>query len=143
VYNERQRSLRQKEIHIMKTLKFGIEIELTGITRANASKVIAKYFGTEHQHEGGYYDTWTATDSKGRTWKAMFDSSIKAEKKNGESASELYKTEVVSPILTYEDIEDLQEIVRQLRHKGAIANTSTGIHIHVGAEKFTPKLFYF
>jgi hypothetical protein len=139
VYNERQRSLKQKEIHIMKTLKFGIEIELTGITRANASKVIAKYFGTEHQHEGGYYDTWTATDSKGRTWKAMFDSSIKAEKKNGETASELYKTEVVSPILTYEDIEDLQEIVRQLRHKGAIANTSTGIHIHVGAEKFTPQ----
>lgn len=124
----------------MKTLKFGIEIELTGITRATASKVIAKYFGTnETNHEGGSYDTYTAKDSKGRTWKVMYDSSIRAERKNGEYASDLYKTEVVSPILTYDDIEDLQELVRQLRHKGAIANTSTGIHIHVGAEKFTPQ----
>ena len=109
----------------MKTLKFGIEIELTGITRATASKVIAKYFGTETTcHEGGSYDTYTAKDNKGRTWKAMFDSSIIAERKNGECASDLYKTEVVSPILTYNDIEDLQELVRQLRHKGAIANSS-------------------
>lgn len=46
---------------------------------------------------------------------------------------------MVSPILTYDDIEDLQEVVRQLRHKGAIANESTGIHIHVGAERFTPQ----
>ena len=123
----------------MKTLKFGIEIELTGITRASAAKVIAVYFGTEAGHTGGPYDTYTANDKKGRTWKVMFDSSIEAKKKNGEYAGDLYKTEIVSPILTYDDIEDLQEIVRQLRHKGAIANSSTGIHIHVGAERFTPQ----
>lgn len=123
----------------MKTLNFGIEIELTGITRAAAAVVIAAYFGTTSNHEGGYYDTYTAKDSKGRTWKTMFDSSIRAERKNSECASDLYKTEVVSPILNYDDIEDLQELVRQLRHIGAIANSSTGIHIHVGAEKFTPQ----
>lgn len=123
----------------MKTLNFGIEIELTGITRAAAAVVIAAYFGTTSNHEGGYYDTYTAKDSKGRTWKTMFDSSIRAERKNSECASDLYKTEVVSPILNYDDIEDLQELVRQLRHIGAIANSSTGIHIHVGAERFTPQ----
>lgn len=123
----------------MKTLKFGIEIELTGITRETAAKVIAAYFGTRTEHEGGHYDIYTAEDNKGRTWKVMFDSSIEAKKKNGEYASDFYKTEVVSPILTYGDIEDLQEVVRQLRHKGAITNSSTGIHIHVGAEKFTPQ----
>lgn len=124
----------------MKTLKFGIEIELTGITRIAASRVIAQYFNTnETNYEGGNYDTYTAKDSKSRTWKVMFDSSIRAERKNGECATSRYKTEVVSPILTYNDIEDLQELVRQLRHRGAIANSSTGIHIHVGAEKFTPQ----
>ena len=55
------------------------------------------------------------------------------------SAGDEYKTEVVSPILTYEDMEDLQELVRQLRHKGAIVNNSCGIHVHVGAERFTPQ----
>ncbi len=124
----------------MKTLNFGIEIELTGITRNTAAKTIAAYFGTrETTHEGRTYDTYTAKDNKGRTWKAVSDSSIKAQKKDGSEASDLYKIEIVSPILTYDDIEDLQEIVRQLRHKGAIANESTGIHIHVGAERFTPQ----
>lgn len=32
----------------MKTQKFGIEIELTGITRKKAAGVIAEYFGTEN-----------------------------------------------------------------------------------------------
>ena len=30
----------------MRTQKFGIEIEMTGITRERAAKVIAGYFGT-------------------------------------------------------------------------------------------------
>ena len=117
---------------------FGVEIEMIGITRSKAAKTIAAYFGKESTHYGGTYDTYQAGDSKGRTWKAMSDSSIKAEKKNGGRASDLYKTEVVTPILRYEDIEDLQEVLRRLRKAGAIVNESTGIHIHIGAENFTP-----
>ncbi len=126
----------------MKTQKFGIEIEMTGITREQAGKVVADYFGTESTYVGGTYKTYEAKDSKGRTWKSMYDSSIIAEKKaNGirVSASDEYKTEVVSPILTYDDIQDVQELVRQLRHKGGIVNSSCGIHVHVGAERFTPQ----
>lgn len=126
----------------MKTQRFGIEIEMTGITREQAGEVIADYFGTESVYAGGSYRTYEAKDTKGRTWKAMYDSSIVAEKKAGgsrTSAGDEYKTEVVSPILTYDDIEDLQELVRQLRHKGAVVNTSCGIHVHVGAERFTPQ----
>lgn len=127
----------------MKTLRFGIEIELTGITREQASKAIAEFFGTGGtRYIGGSYLTYEAKDNKGRTWKAMYDSSIRAEKKVGGrvvQTSEEYKTEVVSPILTYDDIENLQELIRQLRQKGAFVNESTGIHLHVGAEKFTPQ----
>ena len=39
----------------MKTQKFGIEIELTGITREAAAAVIAEYFGTESCYAGTYY----------------------------------------------------------------------------------------
>ncbi len=118
----------------MKNQNFGVEIELTGITRKTAAQVIAEYFGTTAAHEGACYDTYTAEDRKGRTWKVMRDSSINTEGKGYE-----YSSEVVTPILRYDDIEDLQEILRQLRHKGAKANSSCGIHIHVGAEKHTPK----
>lgn len=115
----------------MKTQKFGIEIELTGITRKKAADVIAEYFGTEKFYIGTYYQTYGAKDRKGRTWKATFDSSIIAQRKKGgrrEPASEEYKCEIVSPILEYEDLEDLQEIVRQLRHKGAFVSDQCGIH---------------
>lgn len=126
----------------MRTQRFGIEIELTGITREDAAKVIAEYFGTESYYIGTYYKTYGAKDRKGREWKATFDSSIVAQKKVRRqviSAEEEYKCEIVSPILTYGDIPDLQEIIRQLRHKGAFASEKCGIHIHVDASRYTPQ----
>ena len=72
----------------------------------------------------------------------MSDSSIWAQRKvDGqiEGATNEYRTEVVSPILSYDDIPKLQELVRTLRKAGALVNSSCGIHIHVGAEQFTPK----
>ena len=122
----------------MREQTFGVEIEMTGITRSRAAKTIAAYFGTEASHYGGGYDAHHAKDSQGRIWKAMSDSSIRAQRKDGSHASDLYKTEVVTPILRYSDIEDLQEILRKLRKAGAVVNESTGIHIHIGAENFTP-----
>ena len=126
----------------MRTQRFGIEIEMTGITRKKAAEVIAEYFGTESFYIGTYYKTYGAKDRQGRTWKATYDSSIIAQKKSGGrtvQAADEYKCEVVSPILTYEDMADLQEIIRQLRHKGAFVNSQCGIHIHVDASRYTPQ----
>jgi len=126
----------------MKTQRFGIEIEVTGITREQAAQVIADYFGTGIIYRGDTYRRYQARDSKGRTWNAMYDSSIVSKKKvrgGIVDADDTYKTEVVSPILTYEDIEDLQEIIRQLRHKGALISEKCGIHIHVDASSYTPQ----
>ena len=114
---------------MIKNQNFGIEIELTGITRQNAAKVIANYFGTTSRYLGSYYQVYGATDRKGRTWKAMSDGSIVCQvKRNGriECAGPDYSCEIVSPILQYEDIEDLQNIVRELVKAGAMANTSCG-----------------
>ena len=57
----------------MKTQTFGVEIELTGITRRDAAKVIADYFGTTMNSSGTYYDVYEVTDRQGRKWKAMSD----------------------------------------------------------------------
>lgn len=126
----------------MRTQRFGIEIEMTGVTREKAAEAIAEYFGTESFYIGTYYKTYGAKDRQGRTWKATYDSSIIAQKKSGGRtvrAADEYKCEVVSPILTYEDMADLQEIIRQLRHKGAFVNSQCGIHIHVDASRYTPQ----
>ena len=118
----------------IKNQNFGTEIEMTGITRKHAAEVIANYFGTRVTYIGTYYDTYGATDRKGRTWKCMSDGSIRCERKDRGtrvSAGREYSCEMVTPILQYEDIEDLQNIVRALVAEGAIANTSCGIHVHV------------
>lgn len=126
----------------MRTQRFGIEIEMTGITRKKAAETIAAYFGTESFYLGTYYKTYGAKDRQGRTWKATYDSSIIAQKKSGGrtvQAADEYKCEVVSPILTYGDMADLQEVVRRLRHSGAFVNSQCGIHIHVDAGRYTPQ----
>ena len=126
----------------MRTQRFGIEIEMTGITREKAAEAIAEYFGTERFYIGTYYKTYGAKDRQGRTWKATYDSSIIAQKKSGGrtvQAADEYKCEIVSPILTYEDMADLQEVVRRLRHSGAFVNSQCGIHIHVDAGRYTPQ----
>lgn len=127
----------------MFTTKFGIEIELTGITRDEAAKVVANYFSGTVTHTGDYYDTKKVTAPDGRIWKFMSDGSISCQKKQGRqkvAATRDYSVELVSPILTYrEDIKTLQELVRQLHHAGGFTNNSCGIHIHLDGADHTPR----
>ena len=54
----------------MKDQRFGIEIELTGLSRLRAAQVMAEYFGTPVSHDGGYtasIPSWTAKAAGGRS----------------------------------------------------------------------------
>lgn len=88
----------------MRDQNFGIEIEMTGLTRAAAARIIAGYFDTDACHVGGNYDSYTVRDTGGRQWKVMSDASIRRENGNGRSAGSQYSVEVVSPICQYGDI---------------------------------------
>lgn len=115
---------------LLKEQNYGVEIELIGISREKASSVIGSYFGTRQWHafrEYGY-DAWAARDRKDRVWKCVRDGSLN-DRDGG--------CEVVTPILQYDDMEDLQAIVRLLRENGARADGSCGIHVHVDASKHT------
>jgi hypothetical protein len=71
----------------------------------------------------------------------MSDGSIRCTRKlRGETipASRDYSCEIVTPILQYKDMEDLQQIIRLLVKKGAVANDSCGIHVHVDGANHTP-----
>lgn len=123
----------------MRSQHFGIEIEMTGITRATAAQVCAGYFHTDARHVGGGYDTYTVRDSEGRQWKFMSDASIHAETRRGRTSNRDYRVEMVSPICRYDDIATIQEIVRKLRSAGAKVNDSCGIHVHVDASAHNEK----
>lgn len=119
----------------MRDQHFGIEIEMTGLTRYSAANIIAKHFESEANQEHDYYDTYTVKDQEGRKWKVMFDSSISAYRGRTRTQDSEYKVEVVSPICNYEDIDTIQEITRKLRKGHAKVNSSCGIHIHVDASR--------
>ncbi len=119
---------------------FGIEIEMTGLTRAKAAEVVAGYFGTVPEHIGGTYDKYGVRDTQGRLWQLVSDSSIQTYRKAHGNIQPVndraYQVELVSPICQYPDIETIQELVRALRRNNALSNASTGIHVHVDASHF-------
>lgn len=124
--------------------KFGIEIEMTGITRNKAARVLATHFGTTMPIGTGFHlNERIIRDQKNRAWKIVSDGSILPHKKVGGclvSASKEYQVELVSPPLRYrEDIEDLQQLIRKLRKAGATAakGTQCGIHIHLDGAPHT------
>ena len=120
----------------MKNQTIGVEIEMNHITRERAARLAADFFGTSrYENTAGRngYCTWSAWDAQGREWKFQRDVSI--------AGADSEKCELVTPILKYEDIETLQELVRKLRKAGAIshAGIGAGVHIHIGANGHTPQ----
>ena len=126
----------EAQIARMKTQTIGVEIEMNHITREKAATIAADYFGTgrtQNTASRNGYCTWSAWDSEGREWKFQKDVSI--------AGPDSEKCELVTPILHYEDIETLQELVRRLRRAGAVshAGIGAGVHVHIGAQGHTPQ----
>ena len=122
----------EKYLQELKSQKFGIEIEFSFITRPQDRAVIRDILGN---HE--------MLDCNGRKWSVKYDSSIGARRRNAfggiVNADEEYQVEFVSPILGYEDLELLLQIVGALQRAGAEPSDMTGIHIHVSEEGHTVK----
>lgn len=120
----------------MKEQTFGVEVEMNNIKREEAAKVAAEFFKTgryEYTASRNGYETWSAWMEDGREWKFQKDVSI--------AGPEGQKCEMVTPILTYADMETLQELVRLLRKAGAKSDATRGcgVHIHIGANGHTPQ----
>lgn len=120
---------------MLKNQRFGVEIEMTGISRGRAAEVVAETLNSSVSSTGGSpYYTRIIKDAQRREWKVMRDSSIKPQPLQDE-----FRVEFVTPPLNYEDIELLQTIVRKLKENGATANSSCGIHVHVDGANHNAK----
>lgn len=120
---------------LLKAEHVGVEIEMAGIGKQGAMHVVSAYYNEKYgipveEWHGGAHDAWNcigtpAPNGSRRVWKFMNDASL----------SGFENCEMVTPILGWDDIPDLQEIVRRLRGAGAKsgARWGCGVHIHVDA----------
>ena len=125
-----------KNLEEAKKQTFGVEVEMNNITREKAARLAAEFFATgryEDTARRNGYQTWSAWDEQGREWKFQRDVSI--------AGPDAEKCEMVTPILTYADMENLQELIRVLRKAGAKSDATRGcgVHIHIGAKGHTPQ----
>lgn len=118
---------------------------MTGITREQAAQAVAALFGTtaRQTHESHTYDPWEVTDGVGKKWRFVYDGSIETTRREcGRQAAahdRRYSVEMNSPKLEYSEMKKLQEVIRALRHAGAVVNESCGMHVHVDASGHTPR----
>ena len=107
---------------------FGVEVEMTGITREQAATALAAYFATDARYVGGAYDKWCVTDRDGKEWTVMSDSSIHGEQKIGSgyraTGDYRYRVEMVTPKLTYAELPKLLERSGNFQ-KGSITGVYT------------------
>src|SRR5690606_27190486 len=104
IQNTRSRQMNLREI------RFGIEIETVQRSRREVAYAIHSVVGgtVTHSANPACYDPWEVADLRGRTWKVMADASLTNVPRN-------LQAEVVSPVLGYDDLEQLQEVVRAIR----------------------------
>ncbi len=98
------------------------------------ARAIQSVVGGEVRHIGtpGTFDPWEVCDARNRTWKVVADTSLTDVPAN-------HRAEIVCPILSYDDIPELQEIVRAARKTGCHASKTCGIHVHLSHPDVTPK----
>jgi hypothetical protein len=112
----------------LKSLRYGIELEMVGIDPATAARAIQSVVGGTIDINNTYLGGYVVTMSDGRSWKAVRDGSL--HDTSGRTC------EVVSPILTWGDMDNVQAIVRMLRGVGGRVNGTCGMHVHVDGAAF-------
>lgn len=120
---------------------FGVEVEMYHITRERAASVLASSLTHSTGRawsawwQGGTYDAWKITngDESSPVWMIERDSSI--------SDTYSQQVELVTPVLNWDDMPLLQQVLRDLRKAGARSDPvhMCGIHVHVGADGHTAR----
>lgn len=122
-------------INRIASMTYGVELEYTGASRDKVAKAVAEAVGGTARYVGSHLGNWTVTMPDGRKWQVESDASVTG------SASGWHGRggEVVTPILTYADMDTLQKVVRAMRAAGAKVDATCGSHVHVGAKDMTAK----
>ena len=126
------------------TQQFGVEIEMTGITRKKAAEIVCDVLDGKlyRRSSSKGRDHYQVVDPQERKWRIMFDKSMtRCDEQYEITENEDYGVELCTPILRYEDIPTLQAIAEALGDAGAVtgAEFRAGFHIHVDGSEITPQ----
>ena len=106
----------------MQNQTFGVEIEMHGFQQEKGAKLLQDFFNAKYgiqnqvRYIGDHCGNYQAYDNEGRAWNVMSDGSL-----------DYNSCEMTTPILTYKDIELLQEVVRMYRENGAISTLNMDV----------------
>lgn len=106
-------------------IQFGAEIEYTGLTRLNSIRIIASALNVNGYERTFHLSGYAVTDSEGKKWTVCSDASVTAEPES---------CELVTPILSFNDIEKVIAVIEALKNHGAYVDSSCGLHVHVSNE---------
>lgn len=115
----------------MRWKKYGVEMDMTGITRKAVAEILAEQFDTKVVFclsDNGY----NVPDQNQRLWRILPSDSIKAERYNGEKvvgANYMYQVKLLSPFLYENEFPMLEKALEQLELRGAIVNDSTKMNL--------------
>ena len=115
----------------MRWKKYGIEMDMTGITRKAAAEILAEQFQTTSDfclEDNGYH----VQDQNQRLWRILPSNNIKAEKYNGEKvvgANYMYQVKLLSPFLYENEFPMLEKALEQMELRGTIVNDSTKMNL--------------
>ena len=104
----------------MKDQRFGIEVEMTGLTRQQAAQVAAEHFGSSVHFDGTYYGIYSTLDSEGRQWKFMSDGSIDTQKKSGRQIVSADSDYIVLALNDQTQVTIKRDFVSAVLPKGSI-----------------------
>jgi hypothetical protein len=119
----------------LKSLRFGTELEIADLTAERAIEAVQSVVGGTVTVGTTYLRGFDLTMADGRVWKSVTDASVRDS--SGRTHREGGRAcEVVSPILTWTDMDTVQAIARALRAAGGRVNHTTGMHVHVDGAAF-------
>lgn len=104
--------------------RFGIEIEMLGITLVEAAHLVAQELHGSVEPFAALRGAYRVRDLAGRLWEVKPDCDA---------------VEIATPILSDPaDLNMVQRVARRLRDAAATGDDETGLHIHVDGKAFTP-----
>ena len=112
-------------------ITFGVELEYGRIGKTAAAHAVAtvlRQHGLMDEERSNINNTYRCqvTMTDGRVWNIVSDCTVSG-------------CETVTPPMTFPELPILQEVVRELRSKGAKYDSGGGLHIHIGMQNWTDK----
>jgi len=132
----------------MRWKKYGVIIEMTGITQKQTAKILADYFHTSFEYTSDN-SSYLVMDNQNRKWLVELPQEVMAEKMFGDKrikTSGLFRSKLITPLIYENDFNKVGDVLEKIEDRGGLTNESTSMEILIdtagieSSNKFTDNL---